>query len=99
MTRTNTYVALSTNARTTNHDPAEEPLLPRPGSSRSTPYGGSVTVHPDGQGYTYTYGPGGLSGLIHNYFALGCAVFCSIGGLTFGYDQGPSRLLLVQIAE
>jgi hypothetical protein len=77
------YVPLSTdNADIHDFDQesASEPLLFERGSSRTTPYGGSVTIHSDGQGYIYSYGPGGLSGLIHNYYALGCAIFASIGG-------------------
>lgn len=34
-------------------------------------------------------------GLLHNYYALGCAIFASIGGLTFGYDQGVIANVLV----
>jgi hypothetical protein len=77
------YVALSTdNADIHDFDQesASEPILFERESSRTTPYGGSVTIHSDGQGYIYSYGPGGLSGLIHNYYALGCAIFASIGG-------------------
>lgn len=37
---------------------------------------------------------------MHNGFALGCAVFASIGGLTFGYDQGVTKPYNVQkVAE
>ncbi|KAF7288772.1 MFS domain-containing protein [Mycena indigotica] len=45
--------------------------------------------------YTYSYGPPGLSGLWHNYYAFLCAVFASIGGLSFGYDQGVIANVLV----
>ncbi|XP_006460576.1 hypothetical protein AGABI2DRAFT_220643 [Agaricus bisporus var. bisporus H97] len=55
---------------------------------------GSFTTHPDGS-YTYAYGPGGLRGLKHNYYALLCALFASIGGLEFGYDQGVIANVLV----
>jgi hypothetical protein len=78
------YIALSTenvDAPDVNQESASEALLFGRGSSRSTSYGGSVTILSDSQGYTYSYGPGGLSGLIHNYYALGCAVFASIGGM------------------
>lgn len=61
----------------------------------STPYGGKLTIHPGGEGYTYAYGPQGLRGLLHNSYALKCAVFASIGGLTFGYDQGVIANILV----
>ncbi|TBU31069.1 hypothetical protein BD311DRAFT_146026 [Dichomitus squalens] len=58
------------------------------------PREGVLHVHPDGT-YTYAYGPTGIAGLVHNYYALGCAVFASIGGLTFGYDQGVIANVLV----
>ncbi|KAF7792729.1 hypothetical protein EIP86_003827 [Pleurotus ostreatoroseus] len=44
---------------------------------------------------SYAYGPPGILGLLHNYYALGCAVFASIGGLLFGYDQGVIANVLV----
>ena len=68
---------------------------PVPGLSDIIPHGGILHVHPDGSGYTYAYGPKGVSGLLHNYYALVCAVFASIGGLTFGYDQGVIANVLV----
>ena len=52
-------------------------------------------MHEHDEGYSYAYGPKGLAGLRHNYFALLCAVFASIGGLTFGYDQGVIANVLV----
>ena len=58
-------------------------------------HGGTLVIHPDGHSYTYSYGPKGLTGLLHNYYALGCAVFVSIGGLLFGYDQGVIANVLV----
>jgi hypothetical protein len=42
--------------------------------------------------YAYAYGPAGLCA---NTYALRCAVFASIGGLTFGYDQGVIANVLV----
>ncbi|EPQ55310.1 hypothetical protein GLOTRDRAFT_61251 [Gloeophyllum trabeum ATCC 11539] len=45
--------------------------------------------------YTYAYGPSGLLGLLHNKYALGCALFASIGGWVFGYDQGVIANVLV----
>ncbi|KXN87074.1 putative glucose transporter rco-3 [Leucoagaricus sp. SymC.cos] len=56
--------------------------------------GGSIAVRPDGS-YSYSYGPGGLLGLKHNYYTLLCAFFASIGGLEFGYDQGVIANVLV----
>ncbi|TRM68921.1 major facilitator superfamily domain-containing protein [Schizophyllum amplum] len=54
----------------------------------------ALQVSPDGA-YTYSYGPSGLSGLLHNRYALLCAVVASIGGLSFGYDQGVIANILV----
>ncbi|KAH9944779.1 MFS monosaccharide transporter [Amylocystis lapponica] len=75
-------------------DISSQPLLPSPDSD-ATLHGGSLILHADGHGYTYAYGPGGLPGLLHNRYALGCAVFASIGGLLFGYDQGVIANVLV----
>ena len=55
---------------------------------------GGLTVLANGS-YSYSYGPRGLSGLRHNYFTLASAVFVSIGGLLFGYDQGVIANVLV----
>ncbi|OBZ69867.1 putative glucose transporter rco-3 [Grifola frondosa] len=73
--------------RSASHLPSE--------TYRATPHNGTLVVHPNGQGYTYAYGPKGLAGLLHNYYALGCTIFVSIGGLTFGYDQGVIANVLV----
>lgn len=56
---------------------------------------GTFTLHSDGKSYTYNYGPRGLPGLLHNSYALLCAFFASLGGLTFGYDQGVIANVLV----
>lgn len=45
--------------------------------------------------YTYAYGPPGLKGLLQNSFAFRCSLFASLGGLTFGYDQGVIANVLV----
>ncbi|KAF9463521.1 general substrate transporter [Collybia nuda] len=96
------YVVLpqsSGSQRPSNDEPsnntgtAREPLLPRsPSSGR---HGGTFSLETDGHTYTYSYGPKGLAGLLHNYYALICAFFASIGGLTFGYDQGVIANVLV----
>lgn len=76
---------------------------------RSMPYGGSLDFTPavlnSGSGagfpspgsytYTYRYGPPGVAGLLRNRYAFACALFASIGGLTFGYDQGVIANVLV----
>ncbi|KAF7322698.1 MFS domain-containing protein [Mycena chlorophos] len=53
-----------------------------------------LTVSEDST-YAYSYGPAGFAGLMNNYFAFLCAVFASLGGLSFGYDQGVVANLLV----
>jgi MFS family permease len=62
-----------------------------------TPRGGSLTIQPDGNSYSYSYyyGPGGFTGLLRNHYAAGCVIFASIGGLSFGYDQGVIANVLV----
>lgn len=65
---------------------------------RSIPYGGSLDFNPagpDSYTYTYRYGPPGVVGLLRNKYTLACALFASIGGLTFGYDQGVIANVLV----
>jgi len=59
--------------------------------------GGTLSVRRAGDSYTYAYayGPAGLAGLRANAYALRCAVFASLGGLTFGYDQGVIANVLV----
>ncbi|KAH7883353.1 general substrate transporter [Phlebopus sp. FC_14] len=61
----------------------------------ATPYGGSLVYYPDNHSYTYSYGPSGITGLRSNRYAAGCAIFASIGGLSFGYDQGVIANVLV----
>lgn len=73
-------------------DSDTQPLLT---SSNRLVTRGTLTVHPNGEEYSYSYGPKGLAGLRHNYYALTCAIFASIGGLTFGYDQGVIANVLV----
>ena len=62
--------------------------------TRSTLQGGSITISRN-KSYVYSYGPGGLAGLFHNRYTLQCAIFASIGGLSFGYDQGVIANVLV----
>ncbi|KAL0955572.1 hypothetical protein HGRIS_001810 [Hohenbuehelia grisea] len=65
------------------------------GTSKHELHGGSLSIDSDGHTYTYSYGPKGLRGLLHNFYALLCAILASIGGLTFGYDQGVIANVLV----
>ncbi|PFH45733.1 hypothetical protein AMATHDRAFT_71174 [Amanita thiersii Skay4041] len=71
------------------------PLLPNATNSLSSVHSGSLNIDPDTLAYSYSYGPKGLSGLRHNRYALLCACFASIGGLSFGYDQGVIANVLV----
>ncbi|VDB84805.1 unnamed protein product [Peniophora sp. CBMAI 1063] len=84
--RTYTYLP----DRDTEHG-STEPLLERDVTGLR---GGSLSVRADGS-YSYAYGPPGLTGLAHNRLALACAIFASLGGLTFGYDQGVIANVLV----
>ncbi|KAK7513312.1 general substrate transporter [Phyllosticta citriasiana] len=43
---------------------------------------------PDFVGEDVSYGPGGFHGLIGSPFVCGAAFFASLGGFSFGYDQG-----------
>ncbi|KAL1719859.1 general substrate transporter [Schizophyllum commune] len=71
------------------------PLLPGRQKSASRIKSRCVLeVSPDGT-YHYAYGPSGLAGLFHNRYALLCAMVASIGGLSFGYDQGVIANILV----
>lgn len=60
-----------------------------------TPHGGSLVVHEDGHSYNYSYGPSGIPGLVRNRYAVACAAFAGIGGISFGYDQGVIANVLV----
>jgi hypothetical protein len=58
-------------------------------SSSASPHStrSGLTVYADST-YVYSYGPPALTGFWHNYYALLCAIFASMGGLSFGFDQG-----------
>lgn len=93
----NGYVALASESDDRRNTPSPNPhplRTPPIETLYATPHGGKFALHPD-RSYSYAYGPRGLLGLLHNYFALGCAVFASIGGLLFGYDQGVIANVLV----
>ena len=42
-----------------------------------------------------SYGPGGFRGLFSNNFVLGAAFLASLGGFSFGYDQGVISIINV----
>ncbi|KAJ7496412.1 MFS monosaccharide transporter [Mycena latifolia] len=72
--QTSHYVALPVSPHHGEDSPTHEegaqntPLLPPPGAARHS----GLTVDPDSN-YSYSYGPPGLAGLWHNYYALLCA--------------------------
>ncbi|KAJ7072993.1 general substrate transporter [Mycena amicta] len=76
--------------RDSDDDAAHTPLL----SSSATNASSGLTVLAN-SAYTYSYGPSGLAGLWRNYYAFLCAIFASMGGLSFGYDQGVIANVLV----
>ncbi|OAX37789.1 general substrate transporter [Rhizopogon vinicolor AM-OR11-026] len=79
-----------------NVDTAREYLLEnKQGITLDTPHGGSLVVHEDGHSYNYSYGPSGIPGLVLNRYAVACAAFAGIGGLSFGYGQGVIANVLV----
>ncbi|KAK9481581.1 general substrate transporter [Lipomyces starkeyi] len=41
------------------------------------------------------YGPAGLRGLFSNYYVFLCAACSTLGGISFGYDQGVVSVILV----
>ncbi|KAF8161635.1 general substrate transporter [Crassisporium funariophilum] len=101
------YIALSSTNEAYPPEISTEPLLhsndnanesashPSHSGFRSNIHGGTFAISSDGHSYSYSYGPKGLAGLRHNYYALLCAFFASIGGLEFGYDQGVIANVLV----
>ena len=87
---------MTTLASSAEESSAFESLLEhRRGAVLKTPHGGSLFIHADGDSYSYAYGPPGVTGLLRNRYAAGCALFASIGGLSFGYDQGVIANVLV----
>ncbi|KAI6115239.1 hypothetical protein EV401DRAFT_86271 [Pisolithus croceorrhizus] len=74
------------------------------GHTTKTPHGGTLTIYSASSvaqqssstyTYSYAYGPTGLAGLFRNRYAAGCAIFASVGGISFGYDQGVIANVLV----
>ncbi|KAG1836796.1 hypothetical protein DFJ58DRAFT_817657, partial [Suillus subalutaceus] len=62
----------------------ESLLRDNKGVTLDTPHGGSLVVHEDGHTYNYSYGPSGIPGLVRNRYAVACAAFAGIGGISFG---------------
>ena len=88
-------------SNTTLNSPPTTKALPDGGTftllSTSAPHNSSAHSDTQGKSYTYTYayGPTGLAGLRQNPYTVGSAIFASIGGLSFGYDQGVIANVLV----
>ena len=96
-----TSYASSSNTRF--NSPPTTKVLPDGGTftllslSTCTPPNSDANNNTQGEYYTYTYayGPTGLAGLRQNPYTVGSAIFASIGGLSFGYDQGVIANVLV----
>lgn len=56
--------------------------------------GSWFSLNEDGS-YRYAYGPSGFRGFTQNSSAFRSALFASLGGLVFGYDQGVIANVLV----
>jgi hypothetical protein len=74
--------------------PSDDADLSLAAQTKYLPGGGTLVIDTTGK-YTYAYGPPGLKGLFQNSFAFRCSLFASLGGLTFGYDQGVIANVLV----
>lgn len=75
----NSYVPLSLHSETRDN-PHDNHI------TKMLPHGGSITVDENGD-YRFMYSPPGIKSLLQNRYALSAALFASLGGLTFGYDQ------------
>ena len=91
----------ASSSNTTSNSPPATKVLPDGGTvtllSTCTPPNSDANNDGHGKSYTYTYacGPTGLAGLRQNPYKIGSAIFASIGGLSFGYDQGVIANVLV----
>ena len=55
----------------------------------------STTELPTTLADSVSYGPGGIRGLISSPFVFGAAFLASLGGFSFGYDQGVISIVNV----
>ncbi|KAF2726050.1 general substrate transporter [Polychaeton citri CBS 116435] len=55
----------------------------------------STAEFPDRLAEQVSYGPGGVRGLVANPYVLGAAFLASLGGFSFGYDQGVISVINV----
>lgn len=96
-----TYELLPSDAHEDNGYALEHIHPIQPGSHTiKTTNGGTLTVRLETTdthlySFTYAYGPTGLEGIFRHRYAAGCAIFASVGGLSFGYDQGVIANVLV----
>lgn len=52
-------------------------------------------ANPDAWVDSVSYGPGGMRGLFSNSYVFGAAFLASLGGFSFGYDQGVISIINV----
>lgn len=52
-------------------------------------------VSPEAWVESISYGPGGMRGIISNTYVFGAAFLASLGGFSFGYDQGVISIINV----
>lgn len=54
-----------------------------------------ASVNPESWVESISYGPGGIRGLLSNTYVFGAAFLASLGGFSFGYDQGVISIINV----
>jgi len=57
--------------------------------------GATVTEDPTMLEESISYGPGGLQGILGSGYVFGAASLASLGGISFGYDQGVISIINV----
>lgn len=53
------------------------------------------TISPEAWVESISYGPGGMRGIVSNTYVFGAAFLASLGGFSFGYDQGVISIINV----
>lgn len=63
--------------------------------SKSSEHENVSLANPDEWVGSVSYGPGGMRGLFSNSYVFGAAFLASLGGFSFGYDQGVISIINV----